>query len=40
MEEQTGFLGISDAAWGVIGILLLAALVVMAFITDIGPQIS
>jgi len=38
MEEQTGFWGISNAAWGVVGILLLVVLVVMAYVTDIGSS--
>lgn len=40
MEEQTGFLGISNAAWGVVTILLLVALVIIAFMTDIGTNVA
>jgi|GEM_PF-1200674 len=47
MEKQTGFLGISSSAWGVFGMLALAAgalvicaLVVMMFGLDIGLDIA
>ena len=47
MEKQTGFLGISSAAWVVIGILALGtgalvvcALVLMAFGLDVGGVLS
>jgi hypothetical protein len=47
MEKQTGFLGISSAAWVVIGILALGAgalvicaLVLMAFGIDVGGVLS
>jgi hypothetical protein len=47
MEEQTGFMGISSAAWVVIGILALGAsalvicaLVLLAFGIDVGGVFS
>ncbi|MCK4858177.1 MAG: hypothetical protein KAT58_09430 [candidate division Zixibacteria bacterium] len=47
MEKQTGFLGISTTAWGVVGMLSLAigalvlcALVVMMFGLDIGKVVG
>ena len=40
MEEQNGFLGISSAAWGVIAILILAALVVLAFFGNVGIDVA
>jgi hypothetical protein len=38
MQKQTGFLGVSGLAWGVIGGLLFVALVVLAFFLDIGTK--
>jgi hypothetical protein len=47
MEKQAGFMGISNSVWGVIGILalvggliLICALVVLAFGLDIGGVLS
>lgn len=47
MEKQTGFMGISSSFWGVIvilalvaGVILLCALVLLAFGLDIGGVLS
>jgi hypothetical protein len=47
MEKQIGFMGISNSVWGVLGILaivvgvlLLCALVLLAFGMDIGGVLS
>jgi len=46
LEKQTGLLGLSNSAWGVIGIVVLVvgalgflALILLAFGLDIGPDI-
>ena len=38
MEKHTGSQGLSGLAWGAIGVVLMA-LVVAAFLLDVGPDI-
>jgi len=38
MDKQTTLFGISNVAWGIMGILALVALVILAFALDIGPN--
>ena len=40
MEQETGFLGISGTAWSVLGILVLVALVALAFWLDVGIGVA
>jgi len=41
MEEKTGFLGLSGFGWGVIGTILIVALLILAaFTMDMGGGIS